>query len=265
LGKTPDGYPLKVADSLFASKEVPGVIRDRIAHAALLPDKTYKYSDLGFYLLKDLVQRVTDTSLEVLTAQHFYRRMGASSLGYHPLNRFSPERLMPTERDTVFRKQWIRGYVHDPGAALLGGVGGHAGLFSTANDAAKMMQMFLNGGVYGGERFLQQQTVEEFTAAPFARSGNRRGIGFDRPQNPPQPNGPTATGVSQRSFGHSGFTGTYVWADPVTGVQYVFLSNRVSPDASNNKLSASNLRTDVHQLLLESLGLGSQPPAFLAL
>ncbi len=265
LGKTPDGYPLKVADSLFASKEVPGLIRDRIAHAALLPDKTYKYSDLGFYLLKDLVQQVTDTSLEVLTAQRFYRRMGASSLGYHPLNRFSPERLMPTERDTVFRKQWIRGYVHDPGAALLGGVGGHAGLFSTANDAAKMMQMFLNGGVYGGERFLQQQTVEEFTAAPFARSGNRRGIGFDRPQNPPQPNGPTATGVSQRSFGHSGFTGTYVWADPVTGVQYVFLSNRVSPDASNNKLSASNLRTDVHQLLLESLGLGSQPPAFLAL
>lgn len=251
-------YSVQVADFMFVRNDVRSLLSDRVAHSTLLPQKLYKYSDLGFYMMKDLVEALTEQPFQSFVDEQFYRRLGASSLGFLPLNRFPRTRIMPTEKDTVFRKQWIQGYVHDPGAALLGGVGGHAGLFSTANDVAKMMQMLLNGGDYGGEHFLERKTIEEYTSAPFVRSGNRRGLGFDRPQDPPLPDGPTALCVSQQSFGHSGFTGTYIWADPATGVLYVFLSNRVSPDASNNLLSHMNLRTDIHQLILESLGLCGQ-------
>jgi CubicO group peptidase (beta-lactamase class C family) len=160
---------------------------------------------------------------------------------------------MPTENDTIFRKQLIHGDVHDPGAAMLGGVSGHAGLFSDANDLAIILQMLLNNGEYGGKRYFLPATVKEFTKIQFPENGNRRGAGFDKPQITYTPDGPSCRSASPRSFGHSGFTGTYFWADPDNQLLYVFLSNRVYPNASNQKISEMNIRTKIHQKMYDIL------------
>jgi CubicO group peptidase (beta-lactamase class C family) len=160
--------------------------------------------------------------------------------------------VVPTELDKTFRGQLIQGYVHDPGAAMMGGVGGHAGLFSNANDLAVLAQMYLNKGTYGGERYVQSKTIEEFTKCQFCKNGNRRGIGFDKPE-PEGKGGPTCDCVSYLSFGHTGFTGTMVWADPDQQIVYIFLSNRVHPDADNNKLVKMDVRTKIQQVIYDSL------------
>jgi beta-N-acetylhexosaminidase len=142
--------------------------------------------------------------------------------------------------------------VHDPAAAMFGGVGGHAGLFSNANDLAVMMQLFLNNGTYAGKRYISEQTVKEFIKCQFCKEGNRRAIGFDRPELSGK-GGPTCDCVSYLSFGHTGFTGTMAWADPENGLVYIFLSNRVYPDAENNKLAKMNVRTDVQQVIYDAI------------
>jgi CubicO group peptidase (beta-lactamase class C family) len=143
--------------------------------------------------------------------------------------------------------------VHDPGAAMLGGVAGHAGLFSNAYDLSVIMQMLLQEGSFGGTQYLRPETVRQFTSAPFAASGNRRGIGFDKPPLIPIPDGPVCVSASLKSFGHSGFTGTYAWADPENKLVYIFLSNRVYPDAGNQELSRLNIRTNIHQAAYDLL------------
>jgi beta-N-acetylhexosaminidase len=153
----------------------------------------------------------------------------------------------------VFRKQILQGYVHDPGAAMLGGVSGHAGLFSNANDLAKFMQMLLNGGEYGGQQFLDRKQIEEYTSCVACENGNRRGLGFDKPENDTTKNGPTFRGISPESYGHTGFTGTMVWADPETGILYIFLSNRVYPDAVYNKLAEMDVRTNIQKAIYDAL------------
>ena len=172
---------------------------------------------------------------------------------YNPRDRFPLSRIMPTENDTIFRKQLIHGDVHDPGAAMLGGVSGHAGLFSDANDLAIILQMLLNSGEYGGKRYFLPSTVKEFTKVQFPENGNRRGAGFDKPQINYTPDGPSCKSASPNSFGHSGFTGTYIWADPDNQLLYVFLSNRVYPNASNQKISEMNIRTEIHQKMYDIL------------
>ncbi|MDR2037206.1 MAG: serine hydrolase, partial [Bacteroidales bacterium] len=142
---------------------------------------------------------------------------------------------------------------HDENAALLGGVSGHAGVFGNANDLAKLMQMYLNMGIYGGERYIEEKTMETFTSAPFRRQGNRRGIGFDKPETDSRKQNPAAGNASLESFGHSGFTGTYAWADPKTGLLLVFLSNRICPETTNTKLITSDLRTRVFELLTDAI------------
>ena len=195
-------------------------------------------------------------AIENYTNDEFYEPLGATTLGYLPRQRFAEDRLVPTEHDRYFRYQLIRGYVHDQGAAMTGGVGGHAGLFSNANDLAKLMQMYLQGGYYGGKRYLKETTLKEFTKREFCKEDNRRGIGFDKPQISGP--GPACDCVSKLSFGHTGFTGTIAWADPDENIVYVFLSNRVYPDAENKKLITTSVRTNIQEEIYRSLNTYEQ-------
>jgi CubicO group peptidase (beta-lactamase class C family) len=179
--------------------------------------------------------------------------MGAHSLGYKPLSRFPRDQIVPTENDMYYRRQFLQGHVHDMGAAMLGGVSGNAGLFGNANDLAKMMQMFLNGGSYGPRRYLQKGTVDRFTTRYNTEEDNRRGLGFDKPVTWEEDEGPACNDASPLSFGHSGFTGTLAWADPEHELVYIFLSNRVHPDMGNNRLIDMNVRTEVQQVVYNAL------------
>ncbi len=240
-----DIYSLRVAHGMYISKVVSDSLLYKILTTPLREDDSYKYSDVGYYFVREIIRRQSGESIDVFAEKNFYKPLGINTMGYHPLDRYPRERIMPTEYDNSFRKQLIRGDVHDPGAAMQGGVGGHAGLFSNAEDLAVLMQMLINGGTYGGERYLDAQTVKEYTDCQFCTSEvdeNRRGAGFDKPFLREGP-GPTCKCVTFDSFGHTGFTGTIVWADPVENIVYVFLSNRVYPTAENNKLAKLDIRT----------------------
>jgi beta-glucosidase-like glycosyl hydrolase/CubicO group peptidase (beta-lactamase class C family) len=245
-------HGVKVTDGLYLSNAYSDSIKYRINESPLYPRKQYKYSDLGFYYLCRLIEQTTGKSLNEYVDNNFYQKLGATTLGYLPLNRFDRDRIVPTENDPIFRRQIVQGYVHDQTAAMLGGVCGHAGVFSNANDLAKLMQVYLNKGTYGGEVYFQAQTVDYFTSCPFCKNQNRRGIGFDKPDLSIA-NGPTCQCVSEKSFGHSGFTGTYTWADPQTGILYIFLSNRVYPDVTNTKLADWNIRTKIQEVIANAV------------
>lgn len=240
-----------VANSLYSNRYSSDTIFKRIIDSELLPKKEYKYSDLGYYLFMRIIERLEGKPLEVLVQEHFYGPLGASNMVYNPLLSVSKEHIVPTENDRAYRGQQLQGYVHDQGAALMGGVAGHAGLFSNANDLAKLMQMYLQRGSYGGIQYFDSVTVSEFTRCQFCESDNRRGIGFDKPQLSGP--GPTCGCVSPLSFGHSGFTGTLAWADPDEEIVYIFLSNRVHPDAENRKLLSMSTRTKIQEVIYNSL------------
>ena len=244
-------YPIKVSDGLYIKKEYSDSIRHWITNHGIHKIKDYRYSDLGYYFYKDIIEKYAKTSLDVISDSLFYKPLGASRLTYNPLDKFSKDVIVPTENDMNFRKNLVHGTVHDPGAAMLGGVAGHAGLFSNANDLAKLFQMYLNNGKYGGERYIDSAIVADFTRTQFVDEDNRRGAGFDKPSTSDY--GPTCSCVSYSSFGHSGFTGTLVWADPDKEIVYVFLSNRVYPDAENKKLIRMNIRTDIMQVIYDAL------------
>ena len=250
-------YPTRVADGLFLHRHYDRNIQRAIRRSPLLPDTAYVYSDLSFYLYPALVRCLTDQPFTDYLARTFYRPLGATTLTFNPRQRFPADRLVPTEYDSLFRKSQLHGTVHDEGAAMLGGVSGHAGLFGNADDLAKLMQMYQQGGSYGGRRYLSDSTLHAFARRQFA--GNRRALGFDKPGLHPSPGGSTAQSASPASFGHSGFTGTFTWADPAYGLTYVFLSNRVNPTRNNPRLSRMNIRTNVLQAVYEELGVA--PPA----
>jgi len=247
-----DTFSLQVARNLFIRKDYPDTMLMQIAEVPL-GKKDYKYSDLGYYLIKAIIEKHTGQSYDHYLSEHFYKPMGLSRLCYKPLEQFPAEEIVPTEYDRTFRKQLIHGYVHDQGAAMCGGVGGHAGLFSDASDLAVLMQMFLNKGVYGGERYLNQATIEEFTRCQSCIDDNRRGIGFDKPEMNYSKTGPTCKCVAAESFGHTGFTGTIAWADPVKNVIYIFLSNRVHPSAENKKLNELATRVQIQEAIYDIL------------
>ena len=189
--------------------------------------------------------------MDELLDQFLLKSMGAVNTTFNPLDKFPKERIIPSEIDNYYRYQTVQGYVHDMGAAMQGGVGGHAGLFSNANDVAKIMQMYLQGGYYGGKRYIQERTVEKFNKCYFCDKDVRRGVGFDKPQL--KDKGATCGCVSRKSFSHSGFTGTYTWADPEEGIVYVFLSNRTYPSSTNRLLISSELRTRIQQAIYDSI------------
>jgi len=244
-------HKLKVADSLFIIDTYKEKIIKTIIDSDLNEKEEYEYSDLGFYLLKELIEKISKISFEQYLNEHFYSRLGLRYTCFNPLNKFKLDNIIPTENDTVFRKQLIHGYVHDQGAAMLGGVSGHAGLFSNSAELAVIFQLLLQNGEYGGKRLLNDTTIAAFTRQQYPGSNNRRALGFDRQLSQASENGPVCLSASQNSFGHSGFTGTYIWVDPTENLLYIFLSNRVNPDASNGKLSKMNIRTDIHQQIYD--------------
>jgi CubicO group peptidase (beta-lactamase class C family) len=244
-----DDFSYKVADSLFTKNNFDMIARS-IAQSELLGNTTYKYSDLGFILLRKVVEVITNMPFDKYVDETFYKPLNLATATFNPLQKgVNIKNIAPTENDKYFRYQQIHGYVHDPTAAMLGGVSGHAGLFANANDVAVIMQMLLNGGEYGETRVLKASTVEIFTKKQSKIS--RRGLGFDKPETNPELPSPTGKKCSPYTFGHTGFTGTCAWADPKNQLVYVFLSNRVYPDAANNKLAEMNIRTDIHDLLYE--------------
>lgn len=241
-----------VCDSLYILKSYKKNILDRIVKTDLNKEKKYVYSDFGFILLGEVIENITKTPLNVYVNENFYEPMGLKFIGYKPLERFSNLNIAPTENDNTFRHRQITGYVHDPAAAMFGGVAGHAGLFSNAMDIAQLCQMLLNGGVYNNHRYINESTIKLFNTAYFKNS--RRVLGFDKPVPKEQGNSsPASKYASKESFGHTGFTGTYFWVEPKENLTFVFLSNRVYPDQNNGKLSKKNIRTNIHDLLYESI------------
>lgn len=250
--RTPNEQYLKrVADDLYINNEYEDTIYKQIIESPIKERGKYLYSDLGYYFLKKIIEKQSEAALNIYTQNSFYAPMGLATLGYKPLARFQMNEIVPTEFDAKFRKQLLHGDVHDPGAAMLGGVAGHAGIFSNANDVAIMMQLFLNKGKYGGIRYIDSVTISQCTQCQY--KDNRRGVGFDKPETNHVKESPVCTCVSDESFGHTGFTGTLAWADPKNQSVYVFLSNRVYPDADQNKLAKSGIRTKIQEIIYQAL------------
>lgn len=245
-------FPTQVSENLFLKKDYTKVMLEEIANSRLASKPDYKYSDLGFISIKEYIEKTYHRTLDQVVQEKFYNAMGATRLTYLPLRKFDSKEIPPTEEDNYYRYTTIQGYVHDMGAAMQGGVSGHAGLFGTALDVAKMMQLYLNEGEYGEDHFFSKATFEVFNSCVYCSNGNRRGLGFDKPQQEGKP-GPTCGCASVTSFGHTGFTGTMTWADPEKELIYVFLSNRTYPDASVNRLSKENIRENIQQVIYESI------------
>ena len=249
--RTP-GYETEVTDGMYLRNDFRDTMYRRILQSGLEKPDTYVYSDNDFIFLGKVVEAVTGLGLDEFAAREFYRPLGLRSLGFNPLTRFPRGWIAPTEAEKTFRRKLIHGHVHDPGAALFGGVSGHAGLFGNAYDIAVLMQMLLNRGEMDGRKYLTDTTVEKFTA--YQSRISRRGLGFDKPEkdNATRKEPYPALSVSPWTFGHTGFTGTCAWADPKQNLVFVFLSNRVHPDGSN-RLLRMNVRGNIHEEVYRSL------------
>lgn len=246
-------YPTKVADGYFIRKDYfKDVMWPQMLNAPIRTRGKYVYSDISMYVMKDIVEHISGEPLNIYTAENFYAPLGMQTAGFLPRNRFSRDQIIPTEDDTYFRKTLLVGYVHDQGAALVGGVSGHAGLFASTNDMAIMYQMFLNKGTYGGQTYFKPGTVENFTAQKSNVS--RRGLGFDRWDPNLAKKYPSSTASSQ-TYGHTGYTGTAVWVDPARGLVYVFLSNRVNPSVTN-KLVSMGIRSRIQDVINKAIDQG---------
>lgn len=247
-----DAFSKQVSENLFIRNDYADTIMKQIIDSRLIDKKEYKYSDFTFIILKKYLESTTGKSIDRLSHEHFFRPLGMTSTMYNPLRRFDKGRIPPTEIDTYFRHDTIQGYVHDMEAAMEGGIAGHAGIFSNSMDIAKMMQLFLQKGKYGGKNYFSESTFDMFNTCHFCVEGNRRGLGFDKPQIGRE--GPTCGCVSRASFGHTGFTGTIAWADPESEIIYVFLSNRTFPDSNApNALSKENIREDIQRIIQEAI------------
>jgi CubicO group peptidase (beta-lactamase class C family) len=246
-------FTVQIAEDLYFNRNYLDTIWNRVRLIPLNPVKEYKYSDVSMFLMKAVLERIYGKGLDTLVQNRFYHPLGLQTACYHPADRFNVERLVPTERDVWWRKKQLKGYVHDHSTALFGGVGGQAGVFSDARDLAIIMQMLLNGGTYGGKRYFKQSTVERFTSR---QPGSHRGLGFDMQRPAPIPGkGYNCISASPRTFGHFGFTGTCVWADPENDVIYVMLTNRVYPKANNWTINSLRVRQSVQQAVYDALGL----------
>ncbi|MBC3759560.1 serine hydrolase [Hyunsoonleella sp. SJ7] len=244
-------FSVEVTKNLYLRTDYQDSIQKIIRDSELLDNLRYRYSDFPYYILKKFIEEHYDQGLDELVQTHFYQSLGANYTMYNPYRKISNTHIVPTEVDDYYRYTKIHGYVHDMGAAMQNGVGGHAGVFSNANDVAKMMQLYLQKGFYGGKRYLSPQTIEKFNTCYFCAKDNRRGVGFDKPQLGDA--GPTCGCISMTSFGHSGFTGTYAWADPEEEIVYVFLANRTYPKAGRNRLLKENIRTEIQRAIYDAI------------
>ncbi|MBT4930287.1 MAG: serine hydrolase [Flavobacteriales bacterium] len=251
-----DLYPTRVAREIYIKKDYRKEIYQQILNHKVSSKKKYRYSDVGYYFTQEIIERLSKTTLDNFVDSTYYRPLGLTTMGYHPLNRFPKERITPTEFDRSFRHQLVHGDVHDPGAAMMGGVAGHAGIFSNANDLGILMQMYMNEGEYGYEHYLNPETLKDFIKCQFCDNDNRRGAGFDKPLRDGG-NGPSCGCTHVEAFGHQGFTGAVTWADPQEHVVYVFLSNRIYPTANNKKLLELNIRTDIQEAFYKAISKSS--------
>lgn len=250
---TPSDSHTYVGNQLYILSDYKKQILQEIYTSELETIGKYKYSDLGMILMKDLIERITGTTLEHYVDSVFYQPMGIERLTYLPLNKFEKSAIVPTSISPDMRKGLVHGFVHDPAAAMLGGVSGHAGLFGNATSIATLMKMLLNGGAYDGKRYLKEETIQRYTARQSRES--RRGLGWDKPEFNKRYINLASDYASTACFGHTGFTGTMVWADPTYDLLYVFLSNRVYPTQENKKLLRQNVRTDIMDVVYESFKL----------
>jgi beta-N-acetylhexosaminidase len=246
-------YPVQVTENLYLHKNYSKKIYKTIKKTKLKEKKEYLYSDLSFLLHPKIIENITNENYETYIQDNFYKPLGANTITYNPTRKFSKEMIIPTEIDSLFRKQLMHGFVHDESAAILGGISGNAGLFCSALDLAKITQMYLNMGKYGGQQFISDTTMKEFTRCQFPENKNRRGLGFDKPLLVNKESGSVYPKVSDKSFGHTGFTGTMCWADPENGVLYIFMSNRIYPTRNNSKLFELNIRPSIQQVIYEAI------------
>ncbi|MDX2414706.1 MAG: glycoside hydrolase family 3 N-terminal domain-containing protein, partial [Bacteroidales bacterium] len=249
-------FNIRVSDKLYLNKHYKKKMFRAIKKSPI-GDNTYLYSGLMFYIFPEIINQQSGLSYESFLNAYIYHKLGAYNIGFNPYNNYPMEIVVPTENDTFFRNEQLRGFVHDEGAAMMGGLSGNAGLFASANDLLKLFEMFRRYGSYGGEEIITEATMKEYTSYQFIENDNRRGLGFDKPILPdttierssiyPCPS------ASPASFGHSGYTGTFAWADPEEEIAYVFLSNRVYPTRDNNLISSMNIRTEILQSIYDSI------------
>lgn len=245
-------YQKQAYEDLFVRNRFRNKMHRIINRSQVSKDKTYSYSGLAFLIFPDLIQQLTGHSYEYYLQKHFFLPLGTPSLGFTPKHTSLVNAVIPTEYDDRYRKSLVQGWVHDENASLLGGISGNAGLFGTAHDLHKLMQLYQNYGTLEGERYFSEVTLREFTKVQYPENKNRRGLGFDKPlldnrERSLQEAYP-APSASMESFGHSGFTGTFVWADPVNQLVFIFLSNRVYPTREHRNLYDLNIRTSLQQL-----------------
>jgi len=248
-----DGW-IEIRPGLWMEPAWQDTIHSRIRSTTPKETGRYRYSDLGYYLLQDLLESIWQQPLEHLADSLIHAPLGLHRIGYRPLDWCNLQDIAPTELDTLFRRGWVRGTVHDPGAAMLGGIAGHAGLFSDAHDLAVIMETLRRGGEWNGVRLIEPETLEDYTARAFPEEENRRAIGWDKP-GLEEDSGASGNAGSWDSFGHSGFTGTLAWTDPKAGWTAVFLSNRICPDPENRKLIEEDIRTKALFIIEEELAL----------
>ncbi|WP_194972828.1 glycoside hydrolase family 3 N-terminal domain-containing protein [Aquiflexum lacus] len=264
--KEEPGYSLPVSNEMFAVNSLRDSLWVWTVNSDLRnpsPGRRkygYVYSDLTMYLMQALVETMTNQPMDEFLDQNIYAPLGLQTMSFNPMKKFTKDLIAPTEDDITFRKRLVQGYVHDPGAAMYGGVAGHAGLFGKANDLAVMMQMMINGGKYGDVHFLDEKTIAEFTKRQSIQS--RRGWGWDKPEPEMGKGGSAGVLAPKSTFGHTGFTGTCVWADPDNDLIYVFLSNRVHPNANNTILLKDGVRTEIHDIIYQAMRSPAQQKGF---
>jgi len=252
-GKKSTKYSIQVANNIYMNKNHVDTVFKRIHDSKLRNRVEYKYSDLGMIMFSKMVNDISGKSLDVYADEQFYTPLGLKATTFLPLKKYNKSRIVPSENDRYFRGQVLRGHVHDMGAAMLGGVSGHAGLFGNAEDLAVIFQMLLNGGEYGGTRYLQPSTVDLFTNRyPGA---TRRGLGFDMKETDQRKTANIAASAPTNTFGHLGFTGISAWADKDNELIYIFLSNRTYPKMTNYKLGREDIRPRIQQKIYDALGL----------
>lgn len=251
-------FSKQVYDSLFISDRYQKKMYRIIKRSKVSDVKKYRYSGLSFLIYPELITRLTGMDYETYLQKTFYTPLNCQTLGFNPETKRYPNKIVPTEIDTLFRKTLVRNWVHDENAALMGGVSGNAGLFGSADDLAKMLLFYQNmGQTMDGNQLISRKTVAEFTKIQYPENENRRGLGFDKPligndtlaleDAYPSPK------TSAKSFGHAGFTGTFVWADPENQLVFIFLSNRVHPYRTHRKLYELNIRTSLQDIFYDAL------------
>lgn len=254
-----DSFQVRVSENLYLRNSYRQAIFDTIRNSKL-GEKKYLYSDLSFHIYPEVITILSGQRYEDFVRNRFYLPLGATTVTYNPYLHFGHTQIVPTETDELFRMQNIHGFVHDEGAAMLGGISGNAGLFGCAGDLAKIFQMYLQKGYFGGKRYISEETITRFNQVQFPENNNRRALGFDKPLISNKTESPTnsypAADASENSFGHTGFTGNMVWADPDNGLLFVFLSNRVHPTRENNKISDLNIRVGLHQAIYDCVNSG---------